>query len=47
MFYGYNKDSIYITNSKMKFRNKKDIKVSTKEFGKVFETDSKPTYFDA
>ena len=30
----------------MKFRNKKDIKVSTKEIGKAFETDSKPTYFE-
>lgn len=44
--YGYNTDGIYISNPIMKFRNKKDVKFSTKKIGKAYITDSMLTYFE-
>ena len=44
--YGYNTDGIYISNPKMTFRNKKDVKFSTKKIGKAYVTDSKLNYFE-
>ena len=46
ILYGYNTDGIYITNSRVMFKNKKDVKFSTKKIGKAYVTDSKPTYFE-
>ena len=43
---GYNTDGIYITNPKTTFRNKKDVKFSTKTIGKAYPTDSKLVYFE-
>ena len=43
---GYNTDGIYISNPKMTFRDKKDIKFSTKKIGKAYVTDSVLSYFE-
>ena len=46
VLYGYNTDGIYITNPKVQFKNKKDVKFSTKKIGKAYVTDSELTYFE-
>ena len=46
MLYGYNTDGIYITNPKVQFKNKKDVKFSTKKIGRAYVTDSELTYFE-
>ena len=43
---GYNTDGIYITNPKKLFKNKRDVKFSTKKIGKAYVTDSKLVYFE-
>ena len=42
----YNTDGVFITNPKTTFRNKKDVKFSTKKIGKAYVTDSKLAYFE-
>ena len=48
VLYGYNTDGIYmyITNPVRRFKNKKDVKFSTKRIGNAYVTDSKPSYFE-
>jgi len=46
VLYGYNTDGIYISNPKILFRNKKDVKFSTKKIGKAYVTDSGLVYFE-
>lgn len=46
VLHGYNTDGIYLTNPKMSFRNKKDVKFSTKKIGKAYVTDSRLVYFE-
>ena len=46
VLYGYNTDRIYITNPKVQFKNKKDVKFSTKRIGKAYITDCELTYFE-
>ena len=46
VLYGYNTDCIYITNPKKMFKNKKDVKFSTKKIGKAYVTDSMLVYFE-
>ena len=43
---GYNTDGIYITNPKLLFKNKRDVKFSTKKIGKAYVTDSNLSYFE-
>ena len=43
---GYNTDGIYITNPKVQFKNKKDVKFSTKRIGRAYVTDSELVYFE-
>ena len=45
VLYGYNTDGIYISNPKVSFKNKKDVKFSTKKIGKAYVTDSDLLYF--
>ena len=40
VLYGYNTDGIFISNPKKSFRNKKDVKFSTKKIGRPYVTDS-------
>ena len=44
--YGYNTDGIYISNPKKSFRNKKDVKFSTKKIGRSYVTESELVYFE-
>ena len=44
--YSYNTDWIFTSNPKMKFKNKKDVKFSTKRIGKAYVTDSTLSYFE-
>lgn len=44
--YGYNIDGIYIINFKKSFKNKKDVKFSTKKIGKGYVTYSNLLYFE-
>ena len=46
VLYGYNTDGIYISNPKVLFKNKKDVKFSTKKIGKAYVTDSDLVYFE-
>ena len=46
VLYGYNTDGIYISNPKVSFKNKKDVKFSTKKIGRAYVTDSTLTYFE-
>ena len=46
VLYGYNTDGIYISNPKKSFRNKKDVKFSSKKIGKAYVADSKLVYFE-
>ena len=46
VLYGYNTDGIYITNPKVQFKNKKDVKFSTRRIGRAYVTDSELTYFE-
>ena len=46
VLYGYNTDGIYISNPKVSFKNKKDVKFSTKKIGKAYVTDSDLVYFE-
>ena len=46
VLYGYNTDGIYITNPEKSFKNKKDVKFSTKKIGKAYVTDSSLAYFE-
>ena len=46
VLYGYNTDRIYISNPKVSFKNKKDVKFSTKKIGKAYVTDSELVYFE-
>ena len=46
ILYGYNTDGIYITYPKVSFKNKKDVKFSTKRMGKAYVTDSELSYFE-
>ena len=46
VLYGYNTDGIYITNPKVQFKNKKDVKFSTKRIGRAYVTDSELVYFE-
>ena len=46
VLYGYNTDGIYITNPKVQFKNKKDVKFNTKRIGRAFVTDSDLVYFE-
>ena len=46
VLYGYNTDGIYISNPKISFKNKRDIKFSTKKIGKAYVTDSTLSYFE-
>ena len=43
---GYNTDGIYITSPKKLFKNKRDVKFSTKKIGKAYVTDSNLSYFE-
>ena len=45
ILYGYNTDGIFITNPKITFKNKKDVKFSTNKIGKAYVTDSELKYF--
>ena len=45
VLYGYNTDGIYISNPKVTFKNKKDVKFRTKHVGKAFITNSDLVYF--
>ena len=44
--YSYSTDGIFISNPKIKFKNKKNIKFSTKKIGKAYITDSSLLYFE-
>ena len=44
VLYGYNTDGI--SNPKKSFRNKKDVRFSTKKIGKAYITDSELVYFE-
>ena len=46
VLYGYNTDGIFITDPKMKFKNKKDVKFNTKKIGKAYVTDGKLIYLE-
>ena len=46
VLHGYNTDGIYISNPKVSFKNKKDVRFSTKKIGKAYVTDSTLTYFE-
>ena len=46
VLYGYNTDGIYITNPKKSYKNKKDVKFSTKKIGRAYVTDSVLIYFE-
>ena len=46
VLYGYNTDGIYISNPKKIFKNKKDVKFSTKKIGRAYVTDSSLIYFE-
>ena len=46
VLYGYNTDGIYITNPKKSYKNKKDVKFSTKKIGRAYVTDSVLVYFE-
>ena len=46
VLYGYNTDGIFISNPKKSFRNKKDVKFSTKKIGQPYVTDSSLVYFE-
>ena len=46
VLYGYNTDSLYITNTDMKFKDKKDVTFKTNEVDKAYITDSVLTYFE-
>ena len=46
VLYAYNTDGIFITNPKMTFKNKKDIKFNTTKIGKAYVTDTKLTHFE-
>ena len=46
VLYGYNTDGIFISNPKKSFRNKKDVKFSTKKIGRPYVTDSSLVYFE-
>ena len=46
ILYGYNTDGIYISNPKISFKNKKDVKFSTKKIGNAYMTDSELVYFE-
>ena len=47
VLYGYNTDGIYIiSNPKVQFKNKKDVKFTTKRIGRAYVTDSELMYFE-
>ena len=46
VLYGYNTDGIYISRPKVEFKNKKDVKFTTKKIGRAYVTDSKLAYFE-
>ena len=46
ILHGYNTDGIYISNPKKCFKNKRDVKFSTKKIGKAYVTDSTLSYFE-
>ena len=46
VLYGYNTDGIYISNPKISFKNKRDVKFSTKKKGKAYVIDSTLAYFE-
>lgn len=46
VLYGYNTDGIYISDPKKSFKNKRDVKFSTKKIGKAYVTDSSLVYFE-
>ena len=46
VLYSYNTDGIYISNPKVSFKNKKDVKFNTKKIGRAFVTDSELVYFE-
>ena len=39
-------DGIFISNPKIRFKNKKDVKFSTNKIGKEYVTDSRLVYFE-
>lgn len=46
VLYGYNTDGIYISNPKKSFRNKRNVKFSTKKIGRPYVADSSLVYFE-
>ena len=44
--YSVNTDGFFMTNPKNRYRNKSDVKFKTKNIGKAFITNTKPTYFE-
>ena len=46
VLYGYNTDGIYISDPEVQFKNKKDVKFTTKRIGRAYVTDSKLVYFE-
>ena len=46
VLYGYNTDGIYISNPIQSFKNKKDVKFSTKKIGRAYITDNELVYFE-
>ena len=46
VLHSINTDGIYISNPKVQFKNKKDVKFSTKRIGKAYVTDSILAYFE-
>ena len=46
VLYGYNTDGIYISNPEVQFKNKKDVKFTTKKIGRAYVTDSQLAYFE-
>ena len=46
VLYGYNTEGIYISNPIKSFKNKKDVKFSTKKIGRAYVTDNTLKYFE-
>lgn len=46
ILYSVKTDRFYMTNPKVTYPNKKDVKFKVKNIGKAYVTDSKPTYFE-
>ena len=46
VLYGYNTDGIYLSNPIKSFKNKKDVKFSTKKIGRAYVTDNILEYFE-